>query len=326
MKNTVAVRDFRGLVKSKIPDKYLNQKKIECKRINMLKEYLEEGELNFFHDYLADFDIYSTINSGYGERNWTDICFATANTLFYLLTGITAGDGTKDGEVITLYYHGGYQNLDKSDVEITTHSLVNLRKELTNYKNITLIEIQGTNEGHGFVIYPLKNKKVLLIQSVGGIMTANMRLWDVDVLIDKITQLITVSPTPGASKSLFGYETEGNIIDEITFISRPKRDDINSRILIAYIANMKPEQVKLMQDAFIQYYDEWNLDLWEEQQKSQFDFDKVGDPTRPFFYVDPITLDWRCVDRGYDIPESAIGIALRNGAACFRTPTNTYNS
>ena len=72
-----------------------------------------------------------------------------------------------------------------------------------------------------------------------------------------------------------------------------------------------------MQATFRDHFD-WNQFDPDAPVDAYFNMDTAGTQSL-FYYVDPVTFEWQCVDRAIDVPQSEVSIALQSGAVC---PTN----
>jgi len=268
-------KEIRG--KSKIPKEYVDTvaKIKECERIDLLKNFLNENELAFFHEFLNDYDLYSTIVTKMGE--WQDICFSTAESLFAIL----------------------------SDSKPVERNLKELNTFLNDTKTVLHFECDGEFESHGFVVYPVKNNHILLIQSAGEIMRANMRLLKVDDFVNNTNGLF-----------LFGYTQKDNKIDSISF-KTSTRKNVSLELLIEYL-KLNSKSIKKLKKLLETHYSE--LDSFDfgfaKISRDDFIFDKKKSDY-PYYYVNPITNKWTCVDSSEEILTSTLGIMLKS-EICFR--------
>jgi len=277
-------KEIRG--KSKIPKEYFDtiSKIKECERIDLLKKFLNENELAFFHEFLNDYDLYSTIVTKMGE--WQDICFSTAESLFAIL----------------------------SDSKPVERNLKELNTFLNSPNSVLHFECDGEFESHGFVVYPVElrsnsrdsqsespNNHILLIQSAGEIMRANMRLLKVDDFKKNIKNGLF----------LFGYTQKDNKIDSISF-KTSTRKNVSLELLIEYL-KLNEKGIKKLKKLLETHYSE--LDSEFTTSRDDFIFDKKKSDY-PYYYVNPITNKWVCVDYSTQILTSTTGIILKS--VCFR--------
>lgn len=301
------VKELRGARSVKIPDRMFDMS--VCQDMNNLHKFLSAEELEFFRAYLLDFDIFSTIiEHNYGESGWADICFATAKALYKILT---------DDKSMTehTYYNRGHTHNQK------------LHNILTDTNNVVFFEIDGHSEGHGFVVYPVTSDKVYLIQSAGGIMTANMRILSTTDFIHNLQLLTTSNEKSGvadqaaAAQYLFGYYMKDNIVNKLTYCYAHKLY-VSLKLLEQYLTSLSAEQVLLLQKAFDNYFEDFdiasdielatNIDL-EKPDDFIFSKSKLG----PYYFVDPVKAEWRCVSTAAELPHSTVSIGIRH-AACYR--------
>jgi hypothetical protein len=300
----------------------LNKKK--CEYMNKLYDVLTPDELEFFHEYLADYDLYSTILLD-RHGDWNDICFATSEALYDILTD---SHGTNIN--IALCYDRTrdpvrFHRPTNKSTTLTKSKLADLRTALLDNSLVTRFDTEG-DESHSFILYPIGNGEILLIQSAGGIMRANMRILTIDDFISGITLMCEetnttvatgatvapVAPIARVALDLFGYVMKENKLFMLGYVSDKKRH-VNKDTLINYIDNLSDANIELLYKAFSQYHKGMNqYPAWDINTDNEFVFNESIDSKRPYYYVDAVTSEWRCVDKAIDIPISMLAIVLRD--------------
>jgi hypothetical protein len=275
-----------------------------CQDMENLFKYLSQEEIDFFNTFLLDFDIFSSIIEGdYGQIGWSDICFDTAKSLFQILSVSDVTDAEK------VYFDSENEEVEELDI--------------TDINDVFLFEVDGSQEGHAFVIYPVSNEAVFIIQSAGGIMTANMRLLPLDYFLANLKSLTSddAGLSSIAAQNLFGYYIEDNVINRIVYYSSPK-GQVQPELLDNYLSNLSEEQQNVLRESFDRYYQEYDvandIELSVEadlEKPDYFVFSRKN--LGPYYFVDPITGQWRCVKTAAELPHSNVFIGLRQ-AACYR--------
>lgn len=222
--------------------------------------------LEFIHDFLLDYDLYATILTSNQSDflNWEDICFSTANAFFKLIS---------TGKV---------------------HKTKTLKLEHIN--RVCQFNIDGNIECHSFVTFPIDDEKIALVQSAGGMMRANIRIFNNDTFLRLFKE--------NDALALFGYITKGNEITSYEI----KVADFNTEPKLK--KDFSALEIVNLQNAFTEYVEEFEPTDKEINDKSKFKWDKSNQ--NPFYFVDPVSEDWICVDNPKDIMSSAYSIAVRS--------------
>ncbi|MEX0596263.1 MAG: hypothetical protein WD512_07160 [Candidatus Paceibacterota bacterium] len=314
--NRAIIKQIRGSSSKgvQIPKRLLSV--FACKNMENLTRYLSPEEIEFFRAFLLDYDIFSTIIvANYGEKNWADICFSTSKALYSIITNDYSNNDEENenyNENENIFYDGDKQNLK------------NLKNVLNNSDMVFEFNINGTAEGHGFVIYPVRNDMVFLIQSAGGIMTANMRLMSTDYFLynlQVIADNVNVNGSKESGQNLFGYYIDDNVVQSITYIYGPK-SNVNIILLEQHISQLSPKNIKALQKAFDTYFDDYNIvddiELSTEADLEKPDYFVFSDrELGPYYFVDPINEVWICVDKASKLPHSTVSIGIRH-EACYK--------
>lgn len=279
-----------------------------CPAESQLAQLLTENEQKFWHAFLANADVFASIAANTGEKfdgqtigmGWADICFATAEVIFDMLTGQKRYSDTAVPE--TLLYANN--RLDSGGWE-------KMRSTLYDKSRILLFEMDSTAEGHKFIVYPVGRDQVLLAQSVGGIMRATLRIFSVVEFQDL---LLSALRSVSAVKKLFGYAIANNRVQRLAVEIGVRRADVGPHVLLGAIERLSAADRKRMHDTFAQHYD-WDDFDPQAEVDDYFDMDSSVSQ-QPFYFVHPLSFEWQCVSRAVDVPQSEVAIALQSGAVC----------
>jgi len=280
-----------------------------CPHEYRLSRVLTRDEQEFWHAFLANADVFASIDGNTGERfagqatgmGWADICFDTADSVFDLLTQTRTDD-------IVLY-----------DAKMHPDAWSRLLDALFDRSAVLLFELDGPMEGHKFIVYPTRDKQALLAQSVGGIMRANVRLFPAAKLFRLLTDLVRRAD----AKALFGYAIDNNAPQRLAFCFGSRVPDVNADLLLQKIDGLSQDDRQRMRATFKDHFD-WDRFDPNKPVDSYFQMDSANTDSF-FYYVDPLTFEWQCVDRAIDVPQSELSIALQSGAVCPRKYIATGN-
>ena len=173
-----------------------------------LAALMERDEQEFWHAFLANADVFASIRENAGREvpsGWADICFATADVIYDLLVDSSQTKGEHLGNRIVLFDKGrGFKD-----------AWMILAKRLLDRSAVMLFDLDGDAESHKFIVYPVSSDRVLLAQSVGGIMRATLRIF----AAQEFSQLLfdAVRGRAAAAKDLFGYAIDDNPIVRLAF-------------------------------------------------------------------------------------------------------------
>lgn len=277
-----------------------------------LASILTADEQQFWHAFLADADVFASVHLNTGAefasvaqkypqmldsgRGWGDICFATADSLFDLL---------RDGNPapFTVLF-------DDSNPRFHADAERQLRAQLVPGA-VILFQVDGTHECHAFVAVPVaRSDCILLVQSVGGIMRATLRILPTDDFVRLLIRL------PASASTLFGYAIAGNDTKRVRMKTARRKRRIAPEILARAIAQLDDYDRRRLRAAFAQHQQWSEIDVNDPADEY---FNVSTDTTKwPFYLVNPVTLQWQCAFRANDVPQSAPAIALRSGAICLQ--------
>lgn len=278
MDSALTIDEIKKRIKTNKIVKKLKPNTFKCE-FNEELNILNENELQFFIEFMKNYDIYSSVSEllDFPERVcWHDICFSTAQTVFDIL---------KNGE--------------PKKIKINTDTIPTLKKLLKDKTKVLHFDIDGNIECHGFTVYPLKNNKILLIQSVGDIMVANFRILDVDTFIKNLYD----------GSFLFGYTHEGNRVENIS-VEYSKRKSPNTVLLNNILQQLSEEQIEQLRKSFERHFRSRRI-----ERPKRFIFNEYV--SYPFYFVDPLSLEFTCVDKATDVPIS-VNVFAKRKKTCKR--------
>lgn len=280
-----------------------------CSVESALSSVLSAGEQRFWHAFLANADVFASIDGNTGPRyagqktgmGWADICFATADSIFDLLLK----PSSESAELIL--YEGAAADIKRHAAAWST-----LLDALYDREAVLLFELDGPMEGHKFVAYPTGNKQVVVAQSVGGIMRANVRLFKATDLFRLLVNLVRKAE----AAPLFGYSIDGNEPQRLSVQIGQRVERVDAGLLLQKLARLDDTDRQRMRATFADHFD-WQKFDPAAPVGTYFRMDAKRTQW-PFYYVDPVTFEWQCVDRAVQVPQSEVSIALQSGAVCPR--------
>ena len=281
----------------------------KCPQKHELANLLTRNEQKFWHAFLANADVFASIKQNTGPRfleeddpvGWADICFATADVMFDLLVDSEPSNVAASEKQVFLYKDGQkHENAWRI-----------LEDHLQNSMAVLLFELEGTSEGHKFIVYPIGNGNVLFAQSVGGIMRATLRIFTVKEFL----QLLFFSLS-GVGQMLFGYSIRNNFAKSLAFQFGVRRADISEHLLLDQMKGLSEKDRARLRKAFAEQYNWKNFNV----NSAVDDYFRMDQRPQPwlYYFVHPITFEWQCASRAIDVPQSLVAIALQSGAVCPR--------